>query len=110
MLLKLLHFVYPMRYLAFTLIVLGFLFSAASWAGGGHFAPVLVLGARQDALVAWHAVEQAAERLPRGELVAWGPEARHELLREVDSVRGSVMAAMTGFLDRVVPAKAIRGA
>lgn len=73
-------------------------------------APVLVLGARQDALVAWHAVEQAAERLPRGELVAWGPEARHELLREVDSVRGSVMAAMTGFLDRVVPAKAIRGA
>ena len=32
--LKLLHFVYPMRYLAFTLIVLGFLFSAVLWADG----------------------------------------------------------------------------
>jgi glutamate synthase domain-containing protein 2 len=42
--LKLLHFVYPMRYLAFTLIVLGFLLSAVWWAGGGHFAPMLVLG------------------------------------------------------------------
>jgi glutamate synthase domain-containing protein 2 len=44
MFLKLLHFVYPMRYLAFTLIVLAFLFSAVWWAGGGHFAPALVLG------------------------------------------------------------------
>ena len=42
--LKLLHFVYPMRYLAFTLIVLGFLFSAVLWADGGHLLPVLVMG------------------------------------------------------------------
>ena len=42
--LKLLHFVYPMRYLAFTLIVLGFLFSAVLWADGGHLVPVLVFG------------------------------------------------------------------
>lgn len=68
-------------------------------------APVLVLGARHDALVAWIAVEEAAERLPRGELVAWGPEARHELLREVDAVRGAAMAAITAFLDRTVPAR-----
>ncbi len=44
MLLKLLHFVYPMRYLAFTLCVLGFVVSLVAWADGGHLAPVLVLG------------------------------------------------------------------
>lgn len=35
--------------------------------------PVLLLAARRDALVSWPAIERAAERLPRGELVAWGP-------------------------------------
>ena len=44
MLLKLLHFVYPMRYLAFTLCVLGFVVSLWAWGDGGHLAPVLVLG------------------------------------------------------------------
>ena len=68
-------------------------------------APVLVLAAKKDALVSWPAIEQAADRLPRGELVAWGPEARHELLREADPVRRQVMAAITSFLDRAVPAK-----
>ena len=69
-------------------------------------APVLVLAAKKDALVSWPAIEAAAERLPRGELVAWGPEARHELLREADPVRGQVMAAITSFLARALPAKA----
>ncbi|KUR70186.1 lysophospholipase [Novosphingobium fuchskuhlense] len=68
-------------------------------------APVLLLAAKQDALVAWSAIEQAADRLPRGELVTWGPEARHELLREADPVRSQVMAAITSFLDRALPAK-----
>ncbi|MCV4939681.1 hypothetical protein OFC17_33385, partial [Escherichia coli] len=68
--------------------------------------PVLLLAARRDALVSWPAIERAAERLPRGELVAWGPEARHELLREADPVRRQVMAAITSFLDRAVPARA----
>ena len=44
MLLKLMHFVYPMRYLAFTLCVLGFISSLLLWADGGHLVPVLVLG------------------------------------------------------------------
>ena len=44
MLLKLLNFVYPMRYLAFTLCVLGFVVSLWAWGDGGHVAPVLVLG------------------------------------------------------------------
>lgn len=66
-------------------------------------APVLVLAAKRDALVSWPAIEAAAERLPRGELVAWGPEARHELLREADPVRRQVMAAIDSFLARAVP-------
>lgn len=69
-------------------------------------APVLLLAAKKDALVSWPAIEQATNRLPRSELVAWGPEARHELLREADPVRRQVMAAITSFLDRAVPAKA----
>ncbi len=68
-------------------------------------APVLLLAAKRDALVSWPAIEAAAERLPRGELVAWGPEARHELPREADPVRGQVMAAITSFLDRALPAR-----
>lgn len=67
--------------------------------------PVLVLAAMRDALVSWPAIDAAAARLPRGELVAWGPEARHELLREADPVRGQVMAAIASFLDRAVPAR-----
>jgi lysophospholipase len=36
-------------------------------------------------------------------MVAFGPEARHELLREADPVRARVMAAIAEFLDRVAP-------
>ena len=65
--------------------------------------PVLLLAAKHDALVAWDAIERAAARLPRAELVVWGPEARHEVLREVDAVRDAVLAAINRFLDREVP-------
>ncbi|MBX9885895.1 MAG: alpha/beta hydrolase [Novosphingobium sp.] len=67
--------------------------------------PVLVLAAMHDALVSWPAINAAAARMPHGELVAWGVEARHELLREADPVRAQVMAATASFLDRAVPAK-----
>ncbi|MEI6642310.1 MAG: alpha/beta hydrolase [Novosphingobium sp.] len=67
--------------------------------------PVLLLAARKDALVAYKAVERMAARLPRGELVTWGPEARHELLREADGVRDAVMTAIAAFLDRAAPAR-----
>lgn len=67
--------------------------------------PVLMLAAKQDALVAWDAIERAAKRLPRAELVTWGPEARHEVLREADLVRNKVMAVIDSFLERMVPAK-----
>lgn len=70
-------------------------------------APVLVLAAKRDALVSWLAIEEAAARLPHGELVAWGPEARHELLREADPVRAQAMASIASFLNRALAAKAV---
>lgn len=70
-------------------------------------APVLLLAAKRDALVSWPAINAAAARLPRGELVAWGPEARHELLREADPVRAQVMATIASFLDRALPARTV---
>lgn len=65
--------------------------------------PVLLLAAKHDALVSWPAIEQAAARMPRAQLVTWGPEARHEVLREADPVRGKVLAVIDDFLDRMVP-------
>ena len=47
--------------------------------------------------------EAAARRLPNGELLAFGKEARHEILREVDAVRDRAMDAIAAFLDRVAP-------
>ncbi len=65
--------------------------------------PVLLLGTSNDRLVAYPAIVEAARRLPQGELVAFGTEAHHEILREVDPVRGRAMAAIAEFLDRVAP-------
>jgi len=67
--------------------------------------PVLVLAAKCDALVSWPATRRAAARLPQAELAVWGPEARHEVLREVDGVRDAVLAEIDRFLDRVAPAR-----
>lgn len=65
--------------------------------------PVLILSTSADKLVSHAANLRAARRLPRGEMVAFGPEAAHELLREADGVRDKAMAAIAGFLDRVAP-------
>ncbi|WP_226017139.1 alpha/beta hydrolase [Novosphingobium sp. FKTRR1] len=65
--------------------------------------PVLVVAAKADQLVAWSAIERAVPRLPQGEVVSFGPEAAHELLREADPVRNKVLAAIDEFLDRVAP-------
>lgn len=66
--------------------------------------PVLILGARHDALVGYRAIARAAARLPRAQLVTWGREGRHELLREADPVRDRVIATIDDFLDRMAPA------
>lgn len=65
--------------------------------------PVLLLAARHDGLVSWQAIEKAARRLPRAQLISWGREARHELLREADPVRDKAMHAIDDFLDRMAP-------
>jgi lysophospholipase len=63
--------------------------------------PVLFLSTSSDKLVSHPANLRAAERLPRGEMVAFGLEAHHEILREVDAVRDRAMAAVADFLGRV---------
>ncbi|MEW9854145.1 alpha/beta fold hydrolase [Novosphingobium sp. M1R2S20] len=65
--------------------------------------PVLILGATADSLVSWAAIRRAAARLPRAELLAFGPEARHEILREATEVRDRALQAIRDFLERVVP-------
>ncbi|MEO0591532.1 MAG: alpha/beta hydrolase [Pseudomonadota bacterium] len=65
--------------------------------------PVLILSTTNDKLVSHAANVRAASRLPKGELVEFGKEAHHEILREVDVVRGRAMAAVAEFLDRVAP-------
>ena len=72
--------------------------------------PVLILGTSADGLVSWPAIRRAAARLPHGELVAFGREARHELLREADGVRDACLAAIDEFLRRVAPNVATQGA
>lgn len=67
--------------------------------------PVLLVGTSNDKLVAMEAIEEAARRLPNGELLAFGKEAHHEILREVDEVRDRAMSAIDEFLDRVAPQK-----
>ena len=68
--------------------------------------PVLVLSTAADRLVSHAAAVRAAERLPQGKLIAFGDEARHEILREVDPVRARALAGIAEFLDRVAPAGA----
>ena len=67
--------------------------------------PVIILAAVHDRLVSFRAIERAARRLPNARLVAFGPEARHEILREADPVRDKALAAADAFLDEVLPAE-----
>lgn len=68
-------------------------------------APVLFLSTAADKLVSHPANLRAANRLPKGEMIAFGEDAHHEILREVDAVRDRAMAAVSEFLDRVAPPK-----
>ena len=67
--------------------------------------PVLIISTSGDKLVSHPANVRAAARLPKGELLALGEEAHHEVLREVDAVRDPLMAAIGDFLDRTAPAR-----
>ncbi len=65
--------------------------------------PVLIVSTTEDKLVSHAAAVRAVGRLPNGELLALGQEARHEILRETDEVRERVMAEVAEFLDRTAP-------
>jgi lysophospholipase len=66
---------------------------------------VLLLNASQDRLVSVSAIDRAALRLPRGELLRFGAESRHEILRELDAVRDRALAGIDDFLGRVAPVR-----
>lgn len=67
--------------------------------------PVLIVSTSADKLVSHPANLDAARRLPKGELMALGAEAAHEVLREVDAVRDPIMARIAAFLDKAAPAR-----
>lgn len=65
--------------------------------------PLLVVSTTNDKLVSHEAAADAAARLPHGEMLAFGSEAHHEILREVDAVRDRAMSGIAEFLDRTAP-------
>jgi len=62
--------------------------------------PTLILATTEDKLVSYPAIAAAAARLPRAELVIFGEEARHEILREADPARRRALDAIDEFLPR----------
>ena len=66
--------------------------------------PAIFIASTGDKLVSFPAIERAARRITRAELVRFGPEAAHEILREADPVRAKALRRIDDFLDRVVPA------
>lgn len=60
--------------------------------------PLLLIGAKRDALVSPAAICRAAALLPRAEL-AMLDDCAHEILRERDAVREPVMARIDAFFD-----------
>ncbi|MEQ1497776.1 MAG: alpha/beta hydrolase [Novosphingobium sp.] len=63
--------------------------------------PVLIIATDDDKLVGWKAIARAATILPDCELVHFGKEARHEVLRESDPARNRALAACDAFLGRI---------
>ena len=76
----------------------------ASPALGTVRVPIQMLVADADALVDGRAAVEVAGRLPDVELLRFGPESAHEILREADPVRARAIAAIDAFLDARAPA------
>ena len=66
--------------------------------------PIQMLVADADALVDPRAAIEVAGRLPDIELLRFGAESAHEILREADPVRARAIAAIDAFLDARAPA------
>ena len=62
--------------------------------------PVLLMATTADKLVDTKRIIRDARRLPNAELLLFGNEAAHELLREADPVRDPCISAMRDFFDR----------
>ncbi|TXC69842.1 alpha/beta hydrolase [Sphingomonas ginsenosidivorax] len=65
--------------------------------------PVLMIVAEADRLVDPHAALRLAARLPDAQVVRFGRESAHEVLREADGVRKRAYAAIDAFLDAHCP-------
>lgn len=63
--------------------------------------PVLILATDNDKLVGFAPIACAATRLGDCEMVHFGKEAHHEILREEDTVRDRALAACDAFLGRI---------
>ncbi|MGC4251810.1 MAG: alpha/beta hydrolase [Sphingobium sp.] len=61
--------------------------------------PLLILAAQNDALVSTPVIRRIAARIPHAALHVYGPEAAHEILRELDPVRLDALARIDAFLD-----------
>lgn len=66
--------------------------------------PILALVAEADGLVDPAAALDQLGRLPDAEIVRFGSESAHEILREADGVRDRAIAAIDAFLDQRAPA------
>jgi lysophospholipase len=67
--------------------------------------PTLLMATTGDKLVDTKRIIRDAERMPNAELLLFGSEAAHELLREADPVRDRCMATIRGFFEKHAPAK-----
>jgi lysophospholipase len=65
--------------------------------------PVLLMATTADRLIDTKRIIRDAKRLPDSELLLFGDEAAHELLREADPVRDRCMAAIAAFFDKHAP-------
>ncbi len=68
--------------------------------------PTLLMATKADQLVSTKRIIDDAKRLPNAQLLLFGDEAAHELLREADPVRDKCLAAMDAFLDLNAPERA----
>jgi lysophospholipase len=61
--------------------------------------PMLILATSADQLVSTPAIRAVAARIATARLHVYGPEAAHEILRELDAVRIDALSRIDAFLD-----------
>ena len=61
--------------------------------------PTFIVATEADRLVSASAIRSALARMPHIDSLIFGSEARHEILRETDSVREKALAAIDRFLE-----------